>query len=34
LLEIGKVTSEAGQVVLTTGKTRRHIRNVGWTHLR
>ena len=34
LFEIGKATSEAGQVVLTTGKKRRHIRDVGWTHLR
>ena len=34
LLEIGKTTSETGQVVLTTGKARRHIRDVGWTHLR
>jgi thiamine-monophosphate kinase len=34
MLEIGKATSESGQVVLTTGKTRRNIRDVGWTHLR
>jgi len=34
LFEIGKATSEGGQVVRTTGKKRRHIRDVGWTHLR
>jgi len=34
LLEIGRATSGAGQVVLTKGKTRRHIRDAGWTHLR
>ena len=34
LLEIGRTTSDAGQVVLATGKARRHIRDVGWTHLR
>jgi thiamine-monophosphate kinase len=33
LLEIGKATPEAGQVVLVTGRTKRHIRDVGWTHL-
>jgi len=33
LFEIGKVTSGAGRVMLATGKKRRHIRNVGWTHL-
>jgi len=33
LFEIGKVTSGAGQVMLATGKKRRRIRNVGWTHL-
>jgi len=33
LFEIGEATSEAGQVVLTAGKKRRHIRDVGWTHL-
>jgi thiamine-monophosphate kinase len=34
LLEIGKATSEAEQVVLVTGRRRRDIRDVGWTHLR
>jgi len=34
LLEIGKATSGAGQVVLVTGKEKRSIRDVGWTHLR
>jgi len=34
LLEIGSATPEPGQVVLVTGKGRRLIRNVGWTHLR
>ena len=34
LLEIGKTTSETGQVVLAMGKARRHVRDVGWTHLR
>jgi len=33
LLEIGEATSEAGQVVLATGRTRSPIRDVGWTHL-
>jgi len=34
LLEIGKATSRTGQVVYATGKTKRRIRDVGWTHLR
>jgi thiamine-monophosphate kinase len=34
LLEIGRATSEAGQVMLGRGKTRRPIRDAGWTHLR
>ena len=34
LFEIGEAISEAGQVVLTTGKKSRQIRDVGWTHLR
>jgi thiamine-monophosphate kinase len=33
LIEIGRATSEAGQVVLAAGKTRRRIRDVGYTHL-
>ena len=33
LLEVGEATSQAGQVVLAAGKTRRRIRDVGWTHL-
>ncbi len=34
LLEIGRANSRTGEVVLATGKTKRHIRDVGWTHLR
>ena len=34
LLEIGRTTSESGQVVLAIGKDWRRIRDVGWTHLR
>ena len=34
LLEIGRATAESGQVVLASGKARRHIRDMGWTHLR
>jgi len=34
LLEIGRVTPDAGQVAFTRGKTRRSIRDAGWTHLR
>ena len=33
LFEIGKVTSGAGRVMLATGKKRRRISDVGWTHL-
>jgi thiamine-monophosphate kinase len=33
LIEIGKATAEAGQVVLAAGRTRRRIRDVGYTHL-
>ncbi len=34
LLDIGRATSDAGQVTLGRGKTRRPIRDAGWTHLR
>jgi len=34
LLEIGKTTPEPREVVLSSGRTRRLIRDAGWTHLR
>jgi len=34
LLEIGRAIPESGEVLLASGKGRRHIRDVGWTHLR
>jgi len=34
LLEIGRVAQGPGQVVFARGKTRRPIRDAGWTHLR